>query len=150
MPGAPAQSRNCPIDAAIPIATVATSFFIDDTALTVIGIIHRVSTHGELLGGVLVPEPTAAHLFGWRGAASLVVDVRPRTADLVARQAPLAIDPADPTSNMFQATEGRWGSREVEIVDVAFLDAVSPIADGRRTPASSPVDDRGQGGMPLS
>src|SRR5205814_6310444 len=30
--------------------------------------------------------------------------------------------PIDPTSNMFQATEGRWGSREVEIVDVAFLD----------------------------
>jgi ABC-type polysaccharide/polyol phosphate transport system ATPase subunit len=30
--------------------------------------------------------------------------------------------PADPTSNMFTATEGRWGSREVEITDVAFLD----------------------------
>src|SRR2546425_4734034 len=31
--------------------------------------------------------------------------------------------PADPTSNMFEAKEGRWGSREVEIIDVAFLDA---------------------------
>jgi ABC-type polysaccharide/polyol phosphate transport system ATPase subunit len=31
--------------------------------------------------------------------------------------------PADPTSDMYQATEGRWGSREVEITDVAFLDA---------------------------
>jgi ABC-type polysaccharide/polyol phosphate transport system ATPase subunit len=30
--------------------------------------------------------------------------------------------PEDPTSNMFQATEGRWGSRELEIVDVALLD----------------------------
>src|SRR6476661_7579172 len=30
--------------------------------------------------------------------------------------------PVDPTSNMFQATEGRWGSREVEITDVAFVD----------------------------
>jgi len=30
--------------------------------------------------------------------------------------------PEDPTSNMYQATEGRWGSREVEITDVAFLD----------------------------
>jgi ABC-type polysaccharide/polyol phosphate transport system ATPase subunit len=28
----------------------------------------------------------------------------------------------DATDNMFQATEGRWGSREVEIVQVAFLD----------------------------
>jgi ABC-type polysaccharide/polyol phosphate transport system ATPase subunit len=38
----------------------------------------------------------------------------------VAVTAPLP--PADPTGNMFQATEGRWGSREVEIVQVAFLD----------------------------
>jgi ABC-type polysaccharide/polyol phosphate transport system ATPase subunit len=30
--------------------------------------------------------------------------------------------PADPASNMFQATEGRWGSREVEITDVVLLD----------------------------
>src|SRR5262249_30597646 len=29
----------------------------------------------------------------------------------------------DPTGDMFQATEGRWGSREVEITDVALLDA---------------------------
>jgi ABC-type polysaccharide/polyol phosphate transport system ATPase subunit len=31
--------------------------------------------------------------------------------------------PADPASNMYQAVEGRWGSREVEITDVALLDA---------------------------
>ncbi len=30
--------------------------------------------------------------------------------------------PADPSGNMFQATEGRWGSREAEILRVAFLD----------------------------
>jgi ABC-type polysaccharide/polyol phosphate transport system ATPase subunit len=29
---------------------------------------------------------------------------------------------ADPSSNMFQATEGRWGSREAEILRVTFLD----------------------------
>src|SRR2546422_3860433 len=28
----------------------------------------------------------------------------------------------DPTSNMFRATEGRWGSREIEITDVALRD----------------------------
>jgi ABC-type polysaccharide/polyol phosphate transport system ATPase subunit len=37
-------------------------------------------------------------------------------------QDPAVEQPIDPTSNMFQATEGRWGSREVEITDVAFLD----------------------------
>ena len=30
--------------------------------------------------------------------------------------------PAGPPADLFQATEGRWGSREVEITDVAFLD----------------------------
>jgi hypothetical protein len=29
--------------------------------------------------------------------------------------------PADPTTNMFEATEGRWGSREVEITAVSFV-----------------------------
>ena len=31
--------------------------------------------------------------------------------------------PVDPTSNMFEATEGRWGSREIEIFDVTLLDS---------------------------
>jgi ABC-type polysaccharide/polyol phosphate transport system ATPase subunit len=36
--------------------------------------------------------------------------------------APPAAEPFDPTSaNMFHATEGRWGAREVEITDVQFL-----------------------------
>ena len=35
---------------------------------------------------------------------------------------PPAAEPFDPTSaNMFHATEGRWGAREVEITDVQFL-----------------------------
>jgi hypothetical protein len=34
-----------------------------------------------------------------------------------------AARPIDPTSDMFQAREGRWGSREVEIVDVAFVNS---------------------------
>jgi len=36
--------------------------------------------------------------------------------------------PIDPTANMFQATEGRWGSREVEISEVALLDAAGQPA----------------------
>jgi ABC-type polysaccharide/polyol phosphate transport system ATPase subunit len=59
--------------------------------------------------------------------------------------------PADPTADMFQATEGRWGSREVEIVDVAFLDSSGqgahvfhsgdPIAIRVKVRASQPADD---------
>jgi ABC-type polysaccharide/polyol phosphate transport system ATPase subunit len=58
---------------------------------------------------------------------------------------------ADPSNNMFQATEGRWGSREVEIVQVAFLDKddqpsfVFHTGDAMsirvRVRAAHPVDD---------
>ena len=58
---------------------------------------------------------------------------------------------ADPTSNMFQATEGRWGSREVEVTDVAFLDASGqpsfvlhsgePMAIRVKVHAQQPTDD---------
>src|SRR6266850_1595934 len=33
------------------------------------------------------------------------------------------VQPAGPPADLFQATEGRWGSREVEITEVAFLDS---------------------------
>ena len=59
--------------------------------------------------------------------------------------------PADPTSNMFQATEGRWGSREVEITDVAFLDregqpsfvfhSGDPMSIRVKVRAAHPTDD---------
>jgi ABC-type polysaccharide/polyol phosphate transport system ATPase subunit len=59
--------------------------------------------------------------------------------------------PSDPTANMFQATEGRWGSREVEILGVELYgpdgqpghvfhtgDAVSIVVKVR---AKEPTDD---------
>ena len=60
-------------------------------------------------------------------------------------------DANDPTSNMFQATEGRWGSREVEITDVAFLDrdgqpsfvfhSGDPMSVRVKVRAAQPADD---------
>jgi Wzt C-terminal domain len=59
--------------------------------------------------------------------------------------------PVDPTSNMFTATEGRWGSREIEITDVAFLDgggqpsfvfhSGDPMAIRVKVRAARPADD---------
>jgi ABC-type polysaccharide/polyol phosphate transport system ATPase subunit len=66
-------------------------------------------------------------------------------------QEPGTEQPVDPSSNMFQATEGRWGSREVEITDVAFIDrsgqpsfvfhSGDPIEVRVRLRATQPVDD---------
>jgi ABC-type polysaccharide/polyol phosphate transport system ATPase subunit len=59
--------------------------------------------------------------------------------------------PPDEPQDMFQATEGRWGSREVEIVDVAFLDregqpafifqSGAPMSVRLRVRAHRPTDD---------
>ena len=72
-------------------------------------------------------------------------------AKAVEDAAPVSEQPADPTSNMFQATEGRWGSREIEIVDVAFVDqggepafvfhSGDPMAIRIKVRAAQPIDD---------
>jgi hypothetical protein len=59
--------------------------------------------------------------------------------------------PSDPTSDMVQATEGRWGSREVEITDVTLLDqeghpsfvfhSGDPLSIRVKLRASQPTDD---------
>jgi hypothetical protein len=59
--------------------------------------------------------------------------------------------PSDPTSDMFQATEGRWGSREIEITDVTLLNqdgqpsfifhSGEPVSIRVRVRAAQPADD---------
>jgi ABC-type polysaccharide/polyol phosphate transport system ATPase subunit len=69
-------------------------------------------------------------------------------------QPPVAADgpaPQDPTSDMSHATEGRWGSREVEITEVTLLDpdgqpsfifhSGAPMSVRLRLHAARPVDD---------
>jgi len=53
---------------------------------------------------------------------------RPGPADASGGQPQPAEQPLDPTSDMSQATEGRWGSREVEITDVTLLDRESQVS----------------------
>jgi len=65
--------------------------------------------------------------------------------------APAQLENDVPTSNMFQATEGRWGSREIEITDVALLDrdgqpsfvfhSGDPLSIRVKVRASRPADD---------
>ena len=72
------------------------------------------------------------------------------TAKAVAAESSAPETPGDPT-DMFQAVEGRWGSKEVEIVDVALLGADrrpsfvlhsgAPMTVRIRAAAHAPVDD---------
>jgi ABC-type polysaccharide/polyol phosphate transport system ATPase subunit len=85
------------------------------------------------------------------GEETLLAATTAKAVEAADAAAPPAQTPVDPTSNMFQATEGRWGSREVEITDVAFLDgrgqpsfvfhSGDPIAVRIRLRAAEPVQD---------
>jgi putative ABC transport system permease protein len=99
----------------------APAVFVAGQALTVVGVVDGVSRHGELLDGIVIPETTAAGLFGWTGASSLVVDVAPNAADTVARQAPLAVAPADPGSIEATAPPTDTGLRSQVQGDVSTL-----------------------------
>jgi len=85
------------------------------------------------------------------GEERLLAETTAKAIEAADAAVPPAGAPSDPTSNMFQATEGRWGSREVEITDVAFLDrggqpsfvfhSGDPIAVRVKLRAAHPVDD---------
>ncbi len=96
------------------------------------------------------------------GEEQLMASTTERAVEQAGREAPAGRDgpegrerktehPVDPTSNMFEATEGRWGSRDVEITDVAFLDGSGqpsfvfhsgePLSIRVRARASQPTDD---------
>ena len=92
------------------------------------------------------------------GEEKLLAETTARAIEIASRgqdgqdgQEPPVEQPADPTSDMFQATEGRWGSREVEITDVALLDSSSrpsfvfhsgdPISVRIKLKAAQPVAD---------
>jgi ABC-type polysaccharide/polyol phosphate transport system ATPase subunit len=83
--------------------------------------------------------------------ARAVEDASRERRDVTPGRGPEMDHPADPTSDMFQATEGRWGSREVEITDVTFLDregqpafvfhSGDPMSIRVKVRAAEPTDD---------
>jgi ABC-type polysaccharide/polyol phosphate transport system ATPase subunit len=106
----------------------------------------RAQTHGDpkrIVGAYL----TAVE----QGEEQLMAET---TAKAVESAAPPAADvsqPHGPATNMFQATEGRWGSREVEITDVVLCDGSGqathifhsgePLTIVLRLRAQQPTDD---------
>jgi ABC-type Na+ transport system ATPase subunit NatA len=82
--------------------------------------------------------------------AQLLAETTAKAVDAATPPA-LAERPADPTSDMFRATEGRWGSRDVEIVEVTLVDGSGqpsfvfhsgePLAIRVKVCAGRPTDD---------
>jgi ABC-type polysaccharide/polyol phosphate transport system ATPase subunit len=61
-------------------------------------------------------------------AKEIVSNPAPRADDDVATDGAAAPETSDTPKDMFQAAEGRWGSREVEIAGVEFLDAEGHVS----------------------
>jgi macrolide transport system ATP-binding/permease protein len=75
------------------------AIFINGTAFTVVGIISRAQRVPGLLTGIILPSTTAEQYYGTPQAASpaqMVIRTRIGAAQLIARQAPLALRPDDP------------------------------------------------------
>jgi ABC-type polysaccharide/polyol phosphate transport system ATPase subunit len=90
----------------------------------------RVQTQGDpkrVVGAYLAKVEEGERQLMAQTTAKAVEDANRDRSDVMpvgADRDPAAPPPSsEATTNMFEATEGRWGSREVEIVDVAFLDA---------------------------
>jgi ABC-type polysaccharide/polyol phosphate transport system ATPase subunit len=105
----------------------------------------RAQAHGDpkrVIGAYLTAvEKTEAQLLAETTAKAVNAAAPPAGAER----------PADPTSDMFQATEGRWGSREIEIVEVTLLDGAGqpsfvfhsgePMAIRVKVRADRPMND---------
>jgi putative ABC transport system permease protein len=80
--------------------------FINGTGFTVLGIMKDSQRLPQMLLGIVIPRRTAERLFGspdpTTGPAQMIVQTRIGAARLIARQAPLALRPDDPSA--FQVT----------------------------------------------
>jgi putative ABC transport system permease protein len=72
------------------------SIFIGDRPFTVIGIVESVGARAELLDSAVMPVGTARAVYGLTALDAVEIRTELGAAQLVARQAPVAISPNDP------------------------------------------------------
>lgn len=73
------------------------TIFIGDRPFSVIGIIDGVVRHTELLDAAIVPQGTAIRVLGLQSPVQLQIRTAQGAAGLVAHQAPIALNPNDPS-----------------------------------------------------
>jgi putative ABC transport system permease protein len=71
--------------------------FVGDRLYAVIGLLSSVRRHASLLGSAIMPQGTARHEFGLRAPALAQVETEIGAVELIVRQAPVALSPADPS-----------------------------------------------------
>lgn len=86
--------------------------FIGDQAYTVVGILDSVSGRADLLDGVIMPNGAAKTAYDLEAPETLEVRTQVGAAQLIAKQAPVAIDPNNPSSLKVDAPPLQGGVRK--------------------------------------
>lgn len=73
------------------------AIYIGETIFTVIGIIDDTAREPGLLGAIVIPDRTAEELYALQAPAAVHIDTVIGGAGLIARQAPIALTPNDPS-----------------------------------------------------
>lgn len=97
------------------------AIFIDERPYTVIGILDEVGTRETLLDSVIVPIGTARAQLGLTAPASLDIRIAVGAGPVVARQAPMALNPNSPEAFKVLAPTNDNALREGIEADVNLL-----------------------------
>jgi putative ABC transport system permease protein len=87
------------------------AIFIGDQAYTVIGILDSVTGRAELLDAVIMPNGTAKTAYDLAAPDALEIRTQVGAAQLIGRQAPVAIDPNNPSALKVDAPPAQGGVR---------------------------------------
>jgi putative ABC transport system permease protein len=100
-----------------------TSIFVGDRAFSVIGIIDHPVRHTELVDAVILPDQTARALLGLASPAQVQIRTAQGAAQLVGRQAPIALSPSAPDTMAASVppTAGALRDRVKADVNALFL-----------------------------
>jgi ABC-type antimicrobial peptide transport system permease subunit len=71
--------------------------FLGETPFVVMGILRDVARQPELLDAIIMPESTARNHFEYTSSSIVQIDVSLGAAELIGAQAPIALNPDDPS-----------------------------------------------------
>ncbi|MCY7412113.1 MAG: ABC transporter permease [Salinibacterium sp.] len=110
------------------------SIFVDGLAYSVMGIIEEVQRRPDLLDAVIIPIGAARSDFRLAAADELQLQIDIGAGPLVARQAPVALDPNTPENFTVQAPSARSELRDNVQADInvvfLVLGAIALLAGG--------------------
>jgi len=72
--------------------------FLGETPYVVMGILQQVERQPALLDAIIMPEATAAKHYAYVSADTVQIDVDLGAAQLIGKQAPIALNPDDPSA----------------------------------------------------